>query len=226
MPDVLSGASIVFDLDGTLVDTAPDLVRALNAVTADEGLAPISAELVRNMVGRGARVLIQRAFAHDGRPLDDDASTALTARFLEIYREGIDRESRPFPGMEDALDEMAARGAELSVATNKPADLSVLLLERLNMAGRFARIVGADTAPQKKPDAAHLFAAAGPGADAARMVMVGDSETDVSAARNAGCPVIVMSYGYTETPAKELGADRVLDDCRTLVHALEDVLAR
>ncbi len=225
MTETLRGASIVFDLDGTLVDTAPDLVRALNAVTRPAGLAPVSIDLVRNMVGRGARRLIQRAFEHHGRPLADSETTALTAQFLDIYREEIDRESRPFPHMEEALDVLAARGAQLSVATNKPTDLAVLLMRRLGMAERFARIVGPDAVTAKKPDGAHLFAAAGPGTLAARMVMVGDSEIDVAAARSAGCPVIVMEYGYTEIPARELGADRVLENCRALVPALEALLA-
>lgn len=220
----LNGARIVFDLDGTLVDTAPDLVRALNAVIGAEGLAPISIDLVRSMVGRGARRLIQRAFAHDGRPLSDAQAATLTEKFLDIYRTEIDRHSRLFPHIEEALDELDARGAALSVATNKPTDLAVLLLSKLGMAERFERILGPDAVPAKKPDGAHVLAAAGPDANIRRIVLVGDSDVDVAAARSAGCPVIVMSYGYTEKPARDLGADRVLDDCRTLVPALEDLL--
>ena len=226
MTGVLAGARVVFDLDGTLVDTAPDLVRALNAVTGGEGLAPISIDLVRNMVGRGARKLIERAFAHDGRSLTDAEAATLTAKFLDIYREEIDVESRPFPHVEDSLDLLDTRGAALSVATNKPTDLAVMLLQRLGMAERFERILGPDAVPAKKPDGAHVLAAAGSDARPDRIVMVGDSETDVAAARNAGCPVIVMSYGYTEFAPAELGADSVLDDCRALVPAIEALLAR
>lgn len=224
MSDVLSGARIVFDLDGTLVDTAPDLVRALNAVSGAEGLPPIPIDMVRNMVGRGARRLIERAFTHGGRPLTDAQAATLTAKFLDIYRTGIDTLSRPFPNMAAALDELDARGAALSVATNKPTDLSVMLLENLGLAARFERILGPDAVPAKKPDGAHILAAAGPDAAIGRIVMVGDSDVDVAAARSAGCPVIVFTHGYCEIPAKELGADRVLDDFSTLVPALESLL--
>jgi phosphoglycolate phosphatase len=225
MTDVLNGARIVFDLDGTLVDTAPDLVRALNAVIGAEGLPPISIELVRSMVGRGARRLIQRAFEHNGRPLTDAQTATLTAKFLDIYRAEIDVESAPFPCMIEALDELDARGAALSVATNKPTDLAVLLLTRLGLVDRFERVLGPDAVAAKKPDGGHILAAAGPGASADRIILVGDSDVDVAAARSAGCAVIIMSYGYTEMPATELGADQVLDDCRTLVPALEALLS-
>jgi len=222
--DPLHQASLIFDLDGTLVDTAPDLVRALNAVIEPDGLAPANVETVRHMVGHGARRLIVRAFADQARPLDDARLETLVADFIERYRADIDGASRPFDSVGPTLDTLASRGARLSVATNKPQALADLLLARLGLADRFDRIVGADAAPSKKPDPAHIRAAAGPDAD--RMLVVGDSAVDVAAARAAGAPVIVMRYGYTDTPSDQLGADRVLDRFGDLPEAIETLLTR
>lgn len=223
MRDPLQGLSLIFDLDGTLVDTAPDLVRALNETIAPDGLQAISLETVRHMVGFGAKRLIERAYEEQGRTLEDGALEAMTGRFIEVYASEIDRLSRPFEGVEDTLNVLARRGARLSVATNKPNALAVLLLERLGLAARFERIVGADAAPGKKPDPAHLRAAAGP--DMSAMVMIGDSSVDVEAARNAGAPVIVMSYGYTEIEPELLGADAVLDRFDALPGAIETLIS-
>ena len=135
--ETLAGATIVFDLDGTLVDTAPDLIGSLNVVLAEQGLPALPTEAARILVGRGARILIERGFLAAGRSLDDDRKAGLVSRFIEIYRSRIASESRPFDGVERALDALAARGAKLSVCTNKPTDLSVLLLETLGMKDRF-----------------------------------------------------------------------------------------
>lgn len=222
MTDLLHRTSLIFDLDGTLVDTAPDLVEALNRTIEPQGLAPVPLETVRHMVGHGARRLIVRAHEEQGRSVPDEALKDLTARFIEIYGNNIDGFSRPFEGVEPTLDLLARRGAKLSVATNKPNALAVLLLKRLGLADRFDRIVGADAAPNKKPDPAHLKAAAGP--DASNMIMVGDSSVDVEAARNAGAAAIVMSYGYTDTEPEKLGADLVLDRFDALPEAIESLL--
>ncbi|MGJ3233266.1 MAG: HAD-IA family hydrolase [Oceanicaulis sp.] len=205
----LNGARIAFDLDGTLVDTAPDLVRALNAAVVPDGLEPVPIAAVRAMVGRGARALIERAYERAGAPaLSSEEIEARLDRFMHAYRAGIADQSAPFNGVLDALDVLAANGAELSVCTNKPTSLAVPLLTELGMAQRFVRIVGPEDAPAKKPDPRHLEAAIGGKADR-RTVMVGDSEPDASAARGAGAWCVIFEDGYSEKPAGALGADRL-----------------
>lgn len=208
----LSAARIAFDLDGTLVDTAPDLVRALNAAIAPAGLDPVPVSAVRAMVGRGARATIERAFERAGRPAppEDELSDALEL-FLTVYRDGIADLSRPFPGVEAALDELAAAGARLSVCTNKPGWLAVPLLQALGLADRFERIVGAEDSPAKKPDLAHVLTALGGGPVEAGDILVGDSSVDFEAARAAGAGSILFELGYDEKPVRTLGADRLFD---------------
>ena len=212
--ELFSGASIAFDLDGTLVDTAPDLVRALNAVIEPEGLGAVPLDDVRAMVGRGARALIERAFARESQSIEDARAVALVERFIEIYKADVAAESRVFPGVEDTLVWLRERGAELSICTNKPSVLSDLLIAELGLADHFVRIIGPERTTAKKPDAAHVLSALGERSGPA--ALVGDSAPDVGAARAAGIPSIVLSYGYSEKPAGSLGADRV-------IHAFEDV---
>lgn len=205
----LSGARIAFDLDGTLVDTAPDLVRALNAAIMPAGLSEVPLDAVRAMVGRGARALILRAYEREGLAQPDEETTdAKLDVFLKVYADGIADLSRPFEGVEASLDQLAEAGAELSICTNKPGWLARPLMEELNLADRFVRITGADDVPEKKPSALHLETAIGGKADS-RTVMVGDSDPDVGTARAAGAPVILFSEGYSEKPARTLGADRL-----------------
>jgi len=213
----LSGARIAFDLDGTLVDTAPDLVRALNAAIAPAGLDSVPLSDVRAMVGRGARALIERAFANAGRaaPPEDELSGALEL-FLSVYREGIADLSRPFPGVEAALDELADAGARLSVCTNKPGWLAVPLLQALDLADRFERIVGAEDSPAKKPDPAHVLMALGGAPVEAGDILVGDSRVDFEAARAAGAGIILFENGYDEKPVRMLGADRLFNSYKNL----------
>ncbi len=221
----LQGAVILFDLDGTLVDTAPDLVAALNAALAEIGLPPCPLSDVRAMVGRGSRAMIYRGLARVGTALPEPAITALQRRFLTAYRGAIAVESRIYPGVEAALDALSADGAELAVATNKPDDLAHALLRALALEHRFARVVGATRAPRRKPDAAHLRAAAGE-AGVARAVMIGDSPVDAAAARAAGVPIILLRHGYSETPVDTLGADAVIDGFDQVPAAVALALAR
>ncbi len=208
----LAGVTVVLDLDGTLVETAPDLVGTLNVLLDQEGIAPLPMQAARTMIGAGARALIQRGFAAAGAPLDEARLSALFQRFITHYLAHIADESRPFPGAVEALDRMAEAGALLAVCTNKRTDLSVALLNALGLAGRFSAIVGADAAPAAKPDPRHLIAtieAAGGRTD--RAIMVGDSVSDAKAARGAATPLILVSFGYTDVPASELGADILID---------------
>jgi len=223
----LTGATIAFDLDGTLVDTAPDLVGALNALLREEALPALPLASARTMIGKGARALIERGFAVAGAHLDPSATQDLFDRFIALYRARIADESRPFEGVLDALDSLAGAGAALCVCTNKRTDLSVALLDALDMTRRFAAVIGADSAPAPKPDPRHIFAAiAGAGGDAGRALMVGDSISDTAAARAADVPSVVVSFGYTEIAPGELGADHLIDHFSELPPLAARLLAK
>jgi phosphoglycolate phosphatase len=205
----LKGARIAFDLDGTLVDTAPDLVRALNEAILPAGLEPVPLAAVRAMVGRGAKALIQRAHERAGVPEPDEVTlNARLEHFLTSYRDGIADQSAPFDGVEASLDTLIEAGAELSVCTNKPTWLALPLLETVGLSNRFVRVIGPEDAPAKKPDPRHLETALGGPADRS-CVLVGDSEPDVLAARSAGAWSVIFEDGYSEKPAGALGADRL-----------------
>ena len=211
-PSALNGVTVVFDLDGTLVDTAPDLVATLNVLLEREGVAPLALAQAREMIGQGARALIAKGFAAAGRPLDPAALDALFERFIAHYREHIADESLPFPGLVDALDSLRSSGAILCVCTNKRTDLSFALLKALDLQGYFKSVIGADSAPAAKPDPRHLLTAIeAAGGDPARAIMVGDSGSDAGAARAAGTSLMLVSFGYTETPVEDLGADALID---------------
>jgi phosphoglycolate phosphatase len=218
--------TIVFDLDGTLVDTAPDLIGSLNVLLAGEGLDPIDPAVGRTMIGGGVKPLIERGLARQGRAFTPAHLDELYAVYVAHYAEHIADLSRPFPGVENALDALAARHDRLAVCTNKLAWLAVRLLERLGLAQRFDAICGQDTFRVRKPDPEVLRltieAAGGTLADA---VMVGDSANDIRTAHAAGVPVVAVDYGYTEVPVAELGPDRVISHFDALPAALE-ALAR
>jgi len=211
--DVLARATIVFDLDGTLVDTAPDLLRALNDTLDREGLAHPRLGQVRNLIGQGARALIERSAALSGVSFTSERLDQLTAAFIDSYRRDIAGKSRPFPHAGETLDVLAAAGATLAVCTNKRTDLAVQLLEALALADKFQAIVGADAVAQRKPHPDHYRQAVlRAGGDIARSLMVGDSAADVGAARAASAPVILARFGYSDTPIDRLGADALFSD--------------
>ena len=216
--------TVVFDLDGTLVDTAPDLINALNFVLAREGLPGVPLPSARNMIGAGARKLIERGLELDGRQVGLDDLTRLTNEFIDRYAAHIADESRPFEGLEDALDELLARGCRLAVCTNKLEWLSKLLLDQLGLSSRFSAICGADTFGVSKPDPAILRqTVARAGGHLASTVMVGDAGTDIGVARRAGVPVIGVSFGYTEVPIEDLKPDRLIGHMRDLPGAVESL---
>lgn len=201
----------VFDLDGTLVDTAPDLIATLNVVLEADGHPRLPAADARGMIGSGARAMIVAALTEAGADTADETVEPMLARFLDHYNANIAVESRPFPGLEAALDRLAQAGVTLAVCTNKYEGLSRKLLQELGLADRFAAIVGADTLGMRKPDPRHLLGTIeAAGGDAGRAVMVGDSRIDVAAAKAAGVPVVAVSFGYNEAPAETLGADHVI----------------
>ena len=208
----LVGVAISFDLDGTLVDTAPDLVRSTNVVMDSAGLARISLAAVRGMVGQGARALIVKAAAAGGVTCGDADLDAHVAHFLEVYQAGLTELSLPFDGVAETLAVLADQGAILSVCTNKPPHLANPVLQAFDLDRYFKAVVGNGQAGVNKPDARHLtYTIEACGGDVTRALMVGDSITDVQAARNAHIPVVLVSFGYTIEKASTLGADAIFD---------------
>lgn len=215
------GATIAFDLDGTLVESAPDLIAAVNSVLLAENLTPLAYNEARPFISRGARWLLQRGLCANQAPVPD----TLFERFLHYYSAHLADASQPFPGVIAALKTLKAAGAKLVVCTNKPTDLSHRLLTQLGMAELFDGVVGIDAVTAAKPDAAHLIEAVhAVGGDLARTIMVGDADTDAGAARAAGTPLILVDFGYSEIPAAELAPDILLHHFDDLVAACAELL--
>jgi phosphoglycolate phosphatase len=203
--------TIVFDLDGTLIDTAPDLVDTLNESFAREGLPPVPYDTARNLIGGGARMMIARGVEAEGRVFPPAKLEQLFADFIAHYSEHIADRSQPFPGLIDALDTLESGGWRFAVCTNKLERLSLKLLEQLGLAKRFAAICGQDTFGVQKPDPEVLRrTVAAAGGKLQSTVMIGDSLTDIRTARAAGVPVIAVDFGYTERPVAEFGPDRII----------------
>lgn len=216
---------LVFDLDGTLVDTAPDLLDSLNHVVAAEGLAPIDPAALRSHVGHGGRVMLQRAFAGQGRKVEPADLDRMVDTFVAHYAAGMPGRSVPFDGAIDCMDRFATAGFTLAVCTNKYEGLSRTLLGGLGIADRFAAICGADTFAVKKPDPGHLTGTIKmAGGEPGRAVMVGDSKTDIDTAKAAGIPVVAVDFGYALEPVATLGPDRVISHYDELTVALADDL--
>jgi phosphoglycolate phosphatase len=218
---MISPPLLVFDLDGTLIDTAPDLVETLNVIFAREGLAPVPFATARKLIGGGARAMIVRGVEAEGRVLSPAQIERLFGEFIAYYSEHIADRSRPFPGLTETLDALASQGHRFAVCTNKLERLSVLLLQQLDLAGRFAAICGQDTFGVQKPNPDMLrrtILAAGGTPE--RAIMVGDSETDVRTAKSAGVPIVAVDFGYTERPVAEFAPDRVISHFAELPSAL------
>lgn len=216
---------IAFDLDGTLVDTAPDLLATLNIVLATEGLGPVKRAELTAYVGAGARAMIERAYAAVGKPLSPALHETLFRRFLVEYDAHLADSSRPFDGVPEMLDRFAAAGWHLAICTNKLEGLSKKLMGVLGLADRFAVIAGQDTFGVAKPHPRHLtetIRAAGGRPE--RAVMVGDSQADVAAALAAHVPVVAVSFGYSLVPAADLGATTVIDHFDELDAAVATIM--
>ena len=213
--------ALIFDLDGTLVDTAPDLLAATNAVMAHRGLPAIAPQALRHMVGHGARVLIERAMEAAGQAVTGEDLPGLLEVFLDHYRHNIADGSVIYPGVVETLTALKAQGARLAVLTNKPQELTDRLLPVMGLSPFFAEVYGAGRMDYVKPDA-RIFhdVVRDVGGNEGGAVMIGDSVTDLNTARAAGAPCILLSYGYTPIPAQELGADIVLDDFAGIPDAL------
>lgn len=216
---------VVFDLDGTLAETAPDIMRTLNVILEREGLPALPVERARELVGAGARALLERGFKVSGRPLPAEKLELLFEDFLTIYAGAVAPNSFIHDGVPGALDALAEEGFVFGVCTNKPILHTRLILDHFSITGRFAAIAGRDSFPFFKPDPRHLTQTiAQAGADPARAVMIGDSRTDVDTARAARLPVICVPFGYTDVPVEALSPDRVIQHFDELPEAVRAVL--
>lgn len=219
----MDGLTLVFDLDGTLVDTAPDLAGATNHALAEAGFDAVPAALLRPWVSYGARRMIVEALASHGASLAEPAVDRLLERFLSYYEANIARDSRPFPGSIEVIAGLRSAGARLAICTNKREQLSRALLEALEIQHLFHGVAGRDTFPVSKPHPDHVLGAIRlAGGEASRAIMIGDSQVDIEAAHAAGVPVVACSFGYSETPVDRLGPEAVIGH----YHELTEVLGR
>ena len=219
--------TVVFDLDGTLVDTAPDLIDALNVVFTREGLPPLAYDDGRNLIGGGARRMIESALKLEGRVVSPGELERMLGDFIAYYSDHVADRSRPFPGLDAALDILAARGCRFAVCTNKLEGLSRLLLEAVHLTHRFVTICGQDTFMIQKPDPEILRRTIRDAGGAMnRAVMVGDSGTDIATARAAGIPVVAVDFGYSEVPVAKLAPDRLISHYDQLATAVLELAQR
>lgn len=216
--------TLVFDLDGTLVDTAPDLVAATNHVLEHVGLPPVDAQSLRPFIGNGARFMIERA-THDAVPkLGPEDHERLLQRFLDYYGRNIAVDSAPFEGTVAALEGFRDAGAKLAVCTNKMEAMSRLLLDTLDLTRFFQAIAGRDTLSHSKPHPEHLLGAIRmAGGNPQHAVMIGDSKVDIATAKAANVPVIGVSFGYTDEPLEKFAPDAMIDHYRDLEAAIAAV---
>ncbi|HKM88553.1 MAG TPA: HAD-IA family hydrolase [Xanthobacteraceae bacterium] len=216
--------TIVFDLDGTLIDTAPDLIQSLNFILAQHGLPAVPYNDARPLIGGGAKSMIEQALVLDGRSSSTADVDELYIPFIAHYAAHIADRSRPFPEVEPALDRLAATGHRLAVCTNKLEWLSKRLLDTLRLSERFAAICGQDTFGVQKPDP-EIFrrTVIRAGGEPKRAIMVGDSVTDIRTARAANVPVVAVDFGYTDVPVATLLPDRVISSFAELQTVVDDL---
>lgn len=220
------GALVVFDLDGTLLDTHVDLVESLNYTITALDLEPVTYDDLTHLVGQGARVMIERACKLQGRPLAADEVPDLVERFVAHYNANMPGHTEPYPGLIAALDRLKASGFRLAVCTNKLEGLATSLLEKLGLTHYFDAITGGDTFEHRKPDARHLTGTIErAGGDVSRSVMIGDSINDIAVAKNAGVPAIAVPFGYSDVPVSSLDPDVIITHYDELtVDLVEDLL--
>lgn len=218
--------SAIFDLDGTLAHTAPDLVGAANELMAREGLPAMPVSIAETTAGFGAKALIRAAFDHAKVPHDTARVDALFDPFLEVYAARIAHESHLYDGVITVLDHLASDGWKLGICTNKPEALAIALMSELKVLARFGALLGADTLPVRKPDPEHLFQTiARIGGKPQHAVMIGDTDTDLKTARAAGLPCILTSFGYSHIPVARLKPDAIVDRFEQIPEALERCLS-
>ncbi|WP_028744652.1 HAD family hydrolase [Rhizobium mesoamericanum] len=221
----MNPALVVFDLDGTLLDTHTDLVESLNHTIAALGVAPVSYDDLTHLVGHGAKVMIERACRLRGHPLSQEELPALLDRFIAHYTDAMPGHTAPYPGLVEAMDQLKSAGCKLAICTNKLEGLARSLIEKLELSCYFDAITGGDTFLVRKPDAQHLLGTIDrAGGHARNTVMIGDSVNDILVARNAGVPSIAVPFGYSDVPVETLGPTRVITHFNELTPALVDEL--
>lgn len=217
--------TILFDLDGTLADTALDLTETMNVVLARHGRDRVPHDRVREMVGGGARKIMERGFIYTGEPASEAMLDQLFQEFLDYYGDHLADHTKIFDGLVPALEELQSRGYKLGVVTNKVEGLSHEVIELLGLKRFFPVLIGGDTLPVRKPDPAPLYEAISRlGGDRNTAVMVGDSPFDIDAARNAGIASIAVSFGYTDVPPAQMGATHVIDHYDEFLAALDQII--
>ncbi|MGO6739645.1 HAD family hydrolase [Rhizobium ruizarguesonis] len=220
-------ALVVFDLDGTLLDTHVDLVESLNHTISTLDLEPVSYDDLTHLVGQGARVMIERACRLRGHPLEGDALPPLVERFVAHYAGNMPGRTEPYPGLVAAMDRLRSEGHRLAVCTNKMESLALGLLDKLDLTRYFDAISGGDTFPVRKPDARHLTGTIErAGGDIARTVMIGDSINDIAVAKNAGVPSIAVPFGYSDVAVSSLDPDVIITHFDELTPELVERLLR
>jgi phosphoglycolate phosphatase len=222
-PQNTARPALIFDLDGTLADTSPDLLGATNAVLTVRGRPRLDLDHLRHMVGFGAVALITQAMEASGAPVTREEIPPLIEIFLDHYRGHIADGTRLFPQVAETLTALKQQGARLGILTNKPQELTDLLLPRLGLEDVFTAVYGAGKKPYTKPDPRIFQDVVNDLSGDGPAVMIGDSITDLNTARAAQVPCILMSYGFTPVPAAQLGADMVLDDFGQLPQALRSL---
>lgn len=202
---------VIFDLDGTLIDTAPDLIDSLNHTITAVGLAPVTFDDLTHLVGQGVRIMIRRAFQLREVPLDEAQENRLFDRYLEHYQAHMPGRSQPYAGAIACLDRLEAAGMQFAICTNKGGQLAVDLIEKLGLAHRFATMTCGDTFDFRKPDGRHILGTIErAGGDPAASLMIGDSVNDILAAQNAGIPSVAVTFGYSDVAVETLDPDHVI----------------
>ena len=219
--------TVVYDLDGTLIDSAKDMQVAVSRVLADHGLPAVTEDDVRNYMGQGSKVTMGKAFGKFGKTLADGALSAVTREFVRYYEADPVGHTTAFAGVAEVVARFARLGLKQGVCTNKFERPSRMILEHLKLMPPIADVAGADTFPVRKPDPQHiLMLVERMGGNPQRTVMIGDSIHDVEAAHAAGLPAVLVSWGYTDRPASELGAEAVIERFDALPGALEQIASR
>lgn len=218
---------VIFDLDGTLIDTAPDLIDSLNHTVEAVGMAPFTFEDITHLVGQGVRVMIRRAFELRELALDQETEDRLFDRYMIHYKAGMPGRSKPYAGIVECIERLSTAGMRLAVCTNKIEQLAFPLMEGLALLDRFEVMTCGDTFAVRKPDAGHIFGTIErAGGDPAMTVMVGDSISDIRAAQNAGIPSIAVTFGYSDVAVETLNPSHVISGYDQLtVELVRDLLA-